>query len=264
MAGQAVRFIDLPADAGDRLWPFRACAGAARPARTAARRRIGARRWRANSSMPRNLTSAPPARPLSRRSLPNATQVLPRHDACIDEFADQHASGADGQVQRVARTFGLLAAAGELGDRVWHIPVARWRGKREPPASASRIGSADRGGSGAAEIEAAISHLRATIERDGASRFQRPGASETVHQRLGFIRENEGDTEYLIPRESWKALMAGRDARRIARELAARGILKRDFEGRPDPKERLPGHKNTQRVYVVRHSALFADGGEDA
>ena len=85
-----------------------------------------------------------------------------------------------------------------------------------------------------------------------------------VHQRLGYMRENDGDIEYLIQRESWKSLMAGRDARRIARELAARGILKRDSEGRPDPKERVPGHKNSQRVYVVRHSALFADGGEDA
>ena len=87
---------------------------------------------------------------------------------------------------------------------------------------------------------------------------------EPVHQRLGFIRESEGDIEYLIQPESWKSLMAGRDARRTARELAARGILKRDSEGRPDPKERLPGQKGTQRVYVVRHSALFADGGEDA
>jgi hypothetical protein len=58
--------------------------------------------------------------------------------------------------------------------------------------------------------------------------------------------------------------MAGRDARRTAHELATREILKRDSEGRPDPKERLPGQKRTQRVYVVRHSALFADGGGDA
>ena len=68
----------------------------------------------------------------------------------------------------------------------------------------------------------------------------------------------------MIPRESWKTLMVGRDARRTARELAALGILKRDSEGRPDPKERVPGHKIRQRVYVVRHSALFADGGDDA
>ena len=126
--------------------------------------------------------------------------------------------------------------------------------------------ASDRGSTGPAEIEGAIALLRATIERDGASRFQRLGTTEVVHQRLGYIRGNEGDgdIEYLILPESWKALMAGRDARRTARELAERGILKRDSEGRPDPKERVPGHKHSQRVYVVRHSALFADGGDDA
>ncbi len=68
----------------------------------------------------------------------------------------------------------------------------------------------------------------------------------------------------MIQPETWKALMVGRDARRYSPELAALGYLKRDSEGRPDPKERLPGHKISQRVYVVRHSALFAGGIDDA
>jgi putative DNA primase/helicase len=166
-------------------------------------------------------------------------------------------------VQRVARTYGLLAAAGELAIAFCVLP---WP-VGEAVQAASRCFAdwlTDRGGTGAAEIDGAISHLRATIERDGASRFQRSNVSEVVHQRLGYIRESEGDVEYMISRESWKALMVGRDARRTARELAERGILKRDSEGRPDPKERVPGHKNSQRIYVVRHSALFADEGEDA
>jgi hypothetical protein len=85
-----------------------------------------------------------------------------------------------------------------------------------------------------------------------------------VHHCLGHLRKTDDDVEYLILRKSWKQLIAVRDARRIARDLADRGILKRDSEGRPDPKERIPGQKNTQRVYVVRHSKLFPDGGENA
>jgi putative DNA primase/helicase len=120
----------------------------------------------------------------------------------------------------------------------------------------------ERGGTGAAEIDQAISHLRETIERHGASRFQRMG--EVTRDRLGFIREREGDTEYMFLPEIWKSLMAGRDARRIASKLAARGILKRDADGRPNRKERLDGLNGTHRVYVVSHAALFADGGGDA
>ena len=220
-------------------------------------------RWRAIFSMLHSPVLALPARPLSRRLLQTARTALSRRRRLINLFAEQHAAGADGQVQRVARTFGLLAAAGELAIACGVLP---W-----PAGEAARAASrcfvdwlADRGGTGAAEIDGAISHLRAIIERDGASRFQRSGSSEVVHQRLGYIRQTEGDIDYMIQRESWKTLMVGRDARRTARELAALGILKRDSEGRPDPKERLPGHKISQRVYVVRHSALFAGGIDDA
>src|SRR5262249_48019695 len=81
-------------------------------------------------------------------------------------FAGRHASGADGQVQRVARTFGLLAAAGELAIGYCLFP---WP-EGEAVRAASRCFAdwlSDRGGTGAAEIAGAISHLRATIERHG-------------------------------------------------------------------------------------------------
>jgi putative DNA primase/helicase len=180
----------------------------------------------------------------------------------IDAFAEQHGASTDGQVQRVARTFGLLAAAGELAVQYGVLPWSPGEAVR----AASRCFAdwlAERGGTGAAEIDGAISHLRATIERDGASRFQ--SSNEPVHQRLGFIRQQrDGETEYLIQPETWKVLMVGRDARRIARELANRRILRRGSDGRPDRKERLPGLPGTHRAYVVSHAALFSDGGVDA
>jgi putative DNA primase/helicase len=262
MAGQAVRLIDLAADAGTGYGLFdHAPALAEKPNGGTAKDR--------GDAMARNLLDAAqscfgtagPAFVEAFISDREASLVEARR--LINLFAEQHASGADGQVQRVARTFGLLAAAGELASAYLVVP---WPAGEAVRAARRCFADwlADRGGTGAAEIDGAISHLRATIERDGASRFQRTGSSEVVHQRLGYIRETEGDIEYMILRESWKALMAGRDARRTARELAERGILKRDSEGRPDPKERVPGHKNSQRVYVVRHAALFADGGKDA
>jgi putative DNA primase/helicase len=262
MPGQAVRFIDLAADVGTGFGLFD-------HAPEIAGKTSGGTAKDRGDALARNLVDA--AQSCFGTAGPAFVEAFIADRAAsvaearrlIDAFAEQHAAGADGQVQRVSRTFGLLAAAGELAIAYGVLPWIQGEAVR----AASRCFAdwlADRGGTGAAEIDSAISHLRATMERDGASRFQRSSSSEVVHQRLGYIRESDGDIEYLIPRESWKTLMVGRDARRIARELGARGILKRDSEGRPDPKERVPGHKNSQRVYVVRHSALFADGVEDA
>jgi putative DNA primase/helicase len=262
MPGQAVRFIDLAADAGTGYGLFdHAPALAEKPNGGTAKDRGDALARNLLDAAQSCFGTAGPA--FVEAFIADREASLVEARRLVNLFAVQHAAGADGQVQRVARTFGLPAAAGELAIAYGVLP---WP-SGEPVRAASRCFAdwlADRGGAGAAEIDGAISYLRATIERDGASRFQRSGSSEVVHQRLGFIRETHDDTEYMIPHESWKALMVGRDARRIARELADRGILKRDSEGRPDPKERVPGHKNAQRVFVVRHSALFADGGEDA
>lgn len=262
MPGQAVRFMDLPADAGTGYGLFD------HAAELSGKPNGGTFKDRGDA-LARNLVdtaqsffgTAGPA--FVEGFIADREGSIKEAQRLINEFAELHAAGSDGQVQRVARTFGLLAAAGELAIA---YGVLAWPGGEAVKAASRCFGDwlADRGGSGAAEIDGAISHLRATIERDGASRFQRRDSTEPVFQRLGFVREGDGETEYLILPESWKQLMAGRDARRIARHLASLGILKLDSEGRPDPKERLRGHKNAQRVYVVRHSKLFADGGEGA
>jgi uncharacterized protein (DUF927 family) len=262
MAGQAVRLIDLAADAGTGFGLFdQAPELPDKPFGGTSKDRGDALARHFVDAAQSYFGTAGPA--FVEAFISDRDTSVAKARGLIDAFAEQHATGADGQVQRVARTFGLLAAAGEMAIAYGVLP---WT-PGEAVRAASRCFAdwlADRGGTGAAELEGAISHLRATIERDGASRFQRSSSTEVVHQRLGYIREIEGDIEYMIPRESWKALMAGRDARRTARELAERGILKRDSEGRPDPKERVAGHKYSQRVYVVRHAALFTDRGEDA
>ena len=177
-------------------------------------------------------------------------------DALVPDLAP---ADADGQVQRVARHLSLIAAAGELAISYGVLP---W------PAGeavvAVRVCFAawlnNRGTAGASEIEDAVAHLRSVIERDGASRFQSANG-DPVRDRLGFVREIEGgDTQYLVMREAWRALMIGRDAGRAARDLVARAIVIPGSDGRPTRKERVPGHKNPQRVYVISHAAIFDDG----
>lgn len=260
MAGQAVRLIDLPADAeaGFGLFetvpvlPERSDATTRERGRAFANRLVAAAQSSYGTAGPAFLEAFVAERD---SALDQARQVM---DALAGRLAPPDANG---QVQRVARHMALLGAAGELATALGILP---W-----PPGEAVRAAErcfadwlAARGTIGSAEAEDAIAHLRATIERDGASRFQRIGSNDPVHGRLGFMRETNGEVIYLIPPETWKSLMAGRDPERTARDLIARGIMEPGEGGRTQRKERLPGHKNSQRVYAVCHSALFRQDGD--
>ena len=133
-------------------------------------------------------------------------------------------TNADGQVQRVAAHFSLIAAAGELAIKFDVLPWPRGAAI-DAAEKCFKAWLNNRGTCGAAEIEYAISHLRAVIERD-ASRFQRVESKAPVANRIGFVRDGkDGDTEYLIMPEAWKTIMSGRDATRTARDRLDRRKL---------------------------------------
>jgi putative DNA primase/helicase len=261
MAGQAVRFIDIPADAGAGFGLFeRPPESGANCQALSAKDRGAAFSRKFVEAANSYFGTAGPA--FVEAFITKREASLEYIRKTVEAFVERRAAGADGQVQRVARTFGLLAAAGELATS---LGIVTW------PAGES-IGAAEtcfeawletRGTTGSTETEDAIAHIRRTIEQH-AARFQSTSQSIAVRDRIGFVRgDDSNDPEYLIQGESWKTLMAGRDARGIARALADRGILKKDSEGRINPKERIPGCKTPQRVYVVIHAALFRDGGKN-
>lgn len=182
----------------------------------------------------------------------------------MDALAERLAPiGADGQVQRVARHLALIGAAGELAVALGILPWVAG----EASQAIERCFSdwlRTRGSTGSTEAQDVVSHLRAIVERDGQSRFQRIGSPDPVHNRIGYLRgEPDGELTYLFLPERWKELMAGRDPARAARLLLDAGILDSGENGRLQRKERLPGNKNSQRVYVIRHAALFRDVGDD-
>jgi len=259
MAGQAVRMIDLPADVGRGFGIFdHAPALSDKPDGGTRSDRGDALSRALTDAIQKHFGTAGPA--FVEALIANRKDSLANARQIIATFSAGMATGADGQVQRVAQRFGLIAAAGELAIGYGVVP---WPEGAAIDAARTCFGAwrTARGTDGPAEIEQAIAHLRATIERDGASRFQQIDNPQPVHRRLGYMRKCGEATEYLVLREMWGELMAGRDPKRIAHALAARGILKQDAEGRPNPKERIPGGGTTpQRVYVVRHDALFDDG----
>ena len=175
-----------------------------------------------------NRISVPLARPLSKRLLLTARQVLSRPGA-----SSTYLPGSTQLVQTVKCSVSRARLVCWRRPVSWLLRVVFCLGlparQYERRAYALRIGSPT---AGVPVPPKSMQRFLTFVRRSSA--MAHPGsrtvdATEPVYQRLGFIRESDGDTEYLIQRESWKSLMAGRDARRTARELAARGILKREL-----------------------------------
>ena len=185
--------------------------------------------------------------------------------AGVEQFVRNNvAADAAGQVQRAARRFGMIAAAGEVATRLGILP---W-----PPGEAFEAAArlykawlAGRGGTARSEDLEAISKVRAFLEQHGSSRFEPmetdPAYVSKVINRVGFWELVDGQREHLILPEAWKEVCAGLNSRSVARLLAERGVLAKDSDGKLSVPRKLPGMKKV-RCYVVRAS-IFSEGVDD-
>jgi putative DNA primase/helicase len=160
---------------------------------------------------------------------------------------------AGGQVERVARRFGLVAVAGEIAT---HYGLTGWQ-EGEAIQSAGKCFAAwleSFGRTGNREERGLLAQVRAFFEQHGASRFENVTSAEgqrTIN-RAGFYRADAGDRrEYLVLPEAFRReVCAGFDSKSAIRSLLARGWLVPGSDGKPTQKPRLPGIGPT-RVYVV-------------
>ncbi len=242
-AGQQVRLVDIPADAGKGFGAFDSGGAAGDPKALADQIKAAAQA---------SYGTAGPE--FVRRLIADGNQADDVR-AIVDAFRKQCApQGADGQVLRVADRFGLVAAAGELACDLGIVP---W--KIGEAIEASRRCFVDwcdsRGGREAGEVQAAISKVRLFIEQHGDSRFDPVDARERpVHNRAGWRRGDGLERQWLIPPETWKAeVVVGHDPILVARVLADRGLLRRASDGYQCV-ERIEGR--SQRVYVVSAKIL--------
>ncbi|MDR0816087.1 MAG: DUF927 domain-containing protein [Desulfovibrio sp.] len=216
-AGQEVRLVDIPADAGCGLGLFEdlhehkdACAFAD------AIKQAGANDYgHAARAFIQNFADN---REDATRDLKN---VLNNGVSLLCADAD-----ADGQVKRVATRFLLCAAAGEMAVKFGLLPWC----EGEALAAVKKCFDAwleSRGGSGAAEDREILSQVRLFIEQHGASRFQdieKP--EERCISRVGFRKIGDGETTYFVLPVSWKKeVCKGLNAARAARVLCKKGIL---------------------------------------
>jgi uncharacterized protein (DUF927 family) len=217
-AGQRVRMVEIPADAGcghgvwQKLYEFASGADLSNHLKTAASTYYG--------------TAAPAFLDhLTRDQADNPDDLTKALREVREGFIKAHVKGKmDGQVHSVASLFGLIAAAGELATE---YGVTGWN----EGEAVSGVGAcfdawlADRGGTGAFEDTQAFKRIKAVVAEHGVSRFHPLDASDWPlpdwrgDKRMGFRRETDGRWEFMFTPAAWNEVCGARNATRTAKML---------------------------------------------
>ncbi|WP_020168049.1 MULTISPECIES: DUF927 domain-containing protein [Methylotenera] len=271
-AGQEIRLLDIPADAGKGFGIF-----------DTLNDHIGGAAFSKalNDAVAKNYGVASIA--FLNKLVLNLDKISTHVKALQKQFTEKHlASDSGGQASRAALRFALIAAAGEIAT-VWGI--TGW-------ASGEAIQSADtcfkawlhqRGGTGNAEERAMLAQVQRFFEQHGESRFadwDRPASDTSQHapktlNKAGYrkhidAKDDAGepiytgetyaqgdekkahDTEYYVFTETFRSeICAGYDYKVVQKLLDKHGALVRPKTGKAYTRnERLPG-EGKQDIYKI-------------
>jgi putative DNA primase/helicase len=258
-AGQLIRLLDVPADAGKGQGLFDDCHG--EPAAEFAQR------LRANSMTYYGTAGPAFVTHVAQLFEPDLKQAKAELRAGIDSMQKEllrDIVDCDGQVTRAARYFAIVAVAGELARLGLDLPWAE-----DEPAAAARTcfktWLTQRGGSGPQEILTAIAALREAIEIHGQARFQHlNGMMEDEFERanthllrdqLGYRFQWQGEMVWGFTSSGIKEVLRGvGDAATLVGALAERGVIRRGPE-RLQIEKKIGGFK--RRVYAVPDTVLL-------
>lgn len=198
----------------------------------------------------------------------NLKEVIVEVRERMDKFVSLYVpASASGQVKRVARRFGLLAAAGELAVQLQVVPWEEGEATRGIlKCLQSWLDSL--GSLGNQESDQAVSQVRRFIELHGESRFtswdetdmsqsQRPTINRAGYRRLN----DQGQTEYYVFPEVYKTdVCRGLRVQQVTRALRDADLLVLPNDGRNLRTERLPDG-TSKKVYRIK-AAILGDGDE--
>lgn len=158
---------------------------------------------------------------------------------------------SSGQAHRVCQRFALIGLAGEYATSAG---ITGWIEGEALQAAADcvAIWLDGRGGAGNQERDAILSHVKAFFEAHEESRFTdlNDTTDRPTINRAGFRRSVDGVTEYLVFPEVFKReVCASTDPKSTAKMLIESGWIKPASNGWAQRAERLPG-KGPTKVYV--------------
>lgn len=251
-AGQEVRIIDLPSDAGFGLGVFEHVpAGMTAAAFSDHLKQTAANDY--GHAFPAFVEKLAEDLEAARRALRELQQG----------FAQELTpAGASGEVRRVADRFALIAAAGELATG---FGLTGW----DEGESRRAIGTCfaawleARGTAGDAERVAVLAQVRGFLEAHGEARFTNWYSTDVdrvrTFSRAGFRKDSPGEgPTYYVEREAFRAeVCSGFDYRMVVHALVETGALRTGGDREYTRKERLPDGRNA-RVYVIT-PALWND-----
>lgn len=198
--------------------------------------------------------------------LPGIKSALPDIVKQVEnDFSAKYVSkDADGQVQRVAGRFVLVAAAGELAIKLGILPYRLGEAFRASGECFTAWLEA-RGSSGSHETEEAIKQVQNFIEANYSSRFATMGeqtndTAEKIINQAGFKRRINDSWEFFVFTTVFqKEICKGFDPGMVCKELCERNILIRGNARQYIKKQNLPiGQK---KIYHLT-PAILAEGNE--
>lgn len=190
----------------------------------------------------------------------------------IQEFISRmYEDGDDAQVERVATTFGLIAAAGHLAVVAGVLPWAA-ESVDYGVETCFKAWRDHRGGGESEERRSARKQLAGFFEAHGASRFEvlsrDPNEDEEnalcrkddfpVRDRCGYrVKEDDGSYLYFVLPNAWEAEVCDSHDHKLVETIAAEaGALWLGENGRKRRNVRLPDYSGTVRVVAIRPHLL--------
>lgn len=252
-AGQEVRVVDVPADAGGGMGVFDRVPDGVMPGAFANSLKAAVARHYGHGIVA-FLREVTKDRPLAVEALNAEREAF---------LAEAIPAGAHAQVHRVAHRFAAIAAAGELAS-AWGI--TGWPEGEARRSALACFGAwiSARGGTGDAEGLSILAQVRQFFSVHGEGRFTRWDAPpETAHgtrtlNRAGYVRSGDDGPTYYVDREPFRRdVCKGFDERRVIAVLKEAGALRLSADGKSTRIERLPDGRHT-RVYVLT-PALWGD-----
>ena len=255
-AGQEVRHVDIPADAGAGLGVFENIHGAGSSGAFAEELRL-ATETNYGTPIRRFLLML-----TARRAADPSRLVELTHEGRRQFLATYLPQGTSPQVRSVCNRFALAAVAGSLATA---MGLTGWPDDEADRAAGICFGAwlDRRGTAGDQEIEAGIRQVIAFLEAHGASRFEAVGESDRAINRAGFRRKtSDGWWQYMALPEAWRGeITKGHEPRALAQAMVQRGMLLPSASDRKSSQlVTVPGYRK-MRLYVFSPSILA--GAED-
>ncbi|MFM0136837.1 DUF927 domain-containing protein [Caballeronia grimmiae] len=242
-AGQEVRLVEIPADAGAGFGLFETLHGMAGGAQLSSTITDACSKHYGTAAIA--FLSA-----LTDESNPETIGEWLKQQTAV--FLREHLpADANGQAHRVCQRFALIGLAGEYAT---NVGITGWKDGEALEAAAKCFAAwvENRGGAGNHEKTSILSHVKAFFESHEESRFTdlSDASDRPTINRAGFRRSGENGTEYLVLPEVFKReVCSGFEPKAAGRMLVDAGWVRPAPDGKFQRSERIPG-KGTVRVYV--------------